>query len=353
MKPRAHLELRHDPAPRPEWAKRRGPSAYDLAKVGFFLFGLPRNAFGSIDVTNRCNLRCAHCYYYADGDDALPAELSADEWVSHLEQLKRSSGLKLPFFNATWVGGDPLIRRDVIERCKPFFRYNTVVTNGTMPLPNWPDVNWYVSIDGDEEAHEAIRDPERRYRKNGGQGIYRRVMENVRANRHLRITICSVITRANVGSIERVVKQWYEAGARAITFDFFTPIEGLPNADLWLEPEERDRAIDTLLALREIYDDFFVIPERALRLMRSENCLEVTSNCLLRDRSFSLNASGEKKGKCVMGDDADCDRCGCVAPFYLRSLTHRPMILEDLGHSASRSLRAAMSLFHPDSLAGN
>ncbi len=346
------LQLAHDPKPRAEWTTRRGPSAYDFAKVGFFLFGLPRNAFGSIDVTNRCNLRCEHCYYYADGDDRLPDELSADAWVERLEDLKRASRLKLPFFNATWVGGDPLIRRDVIERCKPFFRYNTVVTNGTMPLPDWPDVNWYVSIDGDEAAHEAMRDPEGRYRKNGGLGIYHRVRENVRRNQHLRLTICCVITRTNVHTIERVVRDWHEAGARAITFDFFTPIKGLANDDLWLDPSERDEAIDTLLALREIYGDFFVIPERALRLMRSEHCLDVTSNCLLRDRSFSLNANGQTKGKCVLGDDADCDRCGCVAPFYLRSLTHRPMILEDLGRSTSRSLRAAMTLAAPSPPAG-
>ncbi|MDG2304595.1 MAG: radical SAM protein [Candidatus Binatia bacterium] len=344
MAPHEVLELSHDPKPRPQWPARRGPSPYDFAKIGFALFGLPRNAFGSIDVTNRCNLRCTHCYYYAGDDSSLPPELSADEWVEHLEELKRSSGLKLPFFNATWVGGDPLVRRDVIERCKPFFKYNTIVTNGTMPLPDWPDVNWYVSVDGDERAHEAMRDPQGHYRKNGGRGIYHRVRENVRANQHLRITICCVITRENVSSIESVVRDWYEAGARNITFDFFTPIKGLANADLWLNPQERDDAIDKLLALREIYGDFFVIPERALRLMRSEHCMDVTTNCLLRDRSFSLNASGKTKGKCVMGNNADCDRCGCIAPFYLRSLTHRPMILEDLGRSALRSLRAAMTL---------
>jgi MoaA/NifB/PqqE/SkfB family radical SAM enzyme len=35
-----------------------------VAKVGFRLFGLPRNAFGSIDVTQKCNLRCKHCYFF-------------------------------------------------------------------------------------------------------------------------------------------------------------------------------------------------------------------------------------------------------------------------------------------------
>jgi MoaA/NifB/PqqE/SkfB family radical SAM enzyme len=34
-----------------------------------FIFGLPKFAVGSIDVTNRCNLRCEHCYFFAEVHD--------------------------------------------------------------------------------------------------------------------------------------------------------------------------------------------------------------------------------------------------------------------------------------------
>jgi sulfatase maturation enzyme AslB (radical SAM superfamily) len=338
------LELEHEPGPR---ARKSAPTAFDLAKVAFFLFGFPRNAFGSIDITKRCNLRCRHCYYYAGPEEELPDELSPEAWVERLQEIRRSQPrARFPFFSCTWVGGDPLIRKDVVERCKPFFRYNTIVTNGTIPLPNWPDVNWYVSIDGDEEVHEAIRDPEKRFRRYGRPGIYRLILENVRRNRHLGITIAYCITRQNVHCIEKVVQEWYEAGAQHITFDFFTPVEGLDDA-MWLDYSERDQVIDKLVALRRIYGDFFAIPERVLTLMRSEHCRDVTDHCLLRDRSFALDAAGQTKGKCVMGDTADCDRCGCVVPFYLRSLTHRKLILSDLGRTAvdaTRRLLAGITL---------
>jgi len=339
----ATLTLKHDPAPRP---MRGGPTTYDLAKVAFFLFGFPKNAFGSIDITSRCNLRCRHCYYFAGPEEDLPRELSADQWVARLEELRRAHPpWQFPFFNCSWVGGDPLLRKDVIERCRPYFRYNTIVTNGTIPLPNWPDVNWYVSIDGDEAIHESIRDRDQNFRKNGRPGIYARIKDNIASSRHLGVTIAYCITRDNAHCIEGVVKEWYEVGAKHITFDFYTPVEGNENDRLWLDFHERDQVLDTLVALRRIYGDFFVIPERVLNLMRSSRCRDVTDNCLLKTRSFALDASGRQKGKCVMGDIADCDRCGCVVPYYLRSLTDRPMVLQDIGRGAlSRGRQLASDL---------
>jgi MoaA/NifB/PqqE/SkfB family radical SAM enzyme len=303
-------------------------SVYDLAQVGFFFFGFPRNGFGSIDVTNRCNLRCRHCYFF---EQDLPVELTVEQWVSKLEEIKRTSPLwEFPFFNCSWVGGEPLLRQEVIERCKGFFRYNTVVTNGTIPLPEWQGVSWYVSIDGDEETHEHLRDK---------KGSYGRALRHVRERAHLGITVAYCISRANAHCLERVVRDWHAAGAKHVTFDFYTPIAGIDDRDLWVPFEERDRIIDLLIALRQIYGDFFVIPERVFRLMRSDHCQDVTDHCLLHSKSFAFDAAGRSKGKCVMGEKADCGRCGCVVPYYLRAITDRRMILEDLGRGAVQRTR--------------
>src|SRR5262245_63976792 len=109
------LRLAHRP---PAHRTRRLPTAYDLAKVGFFLFGFPRNAFGSIDVSKECNLRCRHCYFFEQDYDG---ELSVDQWIEKLEALKRESRRDWPMFQCTWVGGEPLIRKDLIERGRKYF----------------------------------------------------------------------------------------------------------------------------------------------------------------------------------------------------------------------------------------
>ena len=334
-KPGSCLTLHHEPQAR---RARRLIVPYDFAKVGFFLFGFPRYAFGSIDVSKECNLRCSHCYFFEGGDGAAPAyanrpELSVDDWIAKLEELKRStSRLKFPFFQCTWVGGEPLIRKELIDRGRKYFRFNTVVTNGTIPLPDWPDVSWYISIDGDEETHERIR---RR------KGIYRRAMRNVAERPNLSVTIAYCITRANVDCLEQAIVDWSRAGAANMTFDFYTPIGDMCDGDdgLFLPLSERDVVLDKLLALKAIYGDFFVLPERAFRMMKSDVCRPVTDNCLSSRKAFAFGPDGVQKEKCMLGPRADCNRCGCVVPFYLASLTDRRRILADLLGEASDAAR--------------
>jgi MoaA/NifB/PqqE/SkfB family radical SAM enzyme len=289
--------------------RRALPSAFDVAKVGFRLFGLPRNAFGSIDVTQKCNLRCKHCYFFEH--DQPERALSLDEWVGLLERWRRTrSRWEFPFFQCSWVGGEPLLRPEVIERCRKYFRYNLVVTNGTLPLPTWPDVDFYVSIDGDEEVHEELRQR---------KGIYRLIRQNVLSHGPDRLTIAYCITRQNAHCLERIVEDW-APHVSGFTFDFYTPMEG--NDDpLWVSCAERDPILDRLFALRRAHPDKLRVAERALRLMRSDTAATVTKDCLFARKAFAYSATGERKEKCMMGTKADCSRCGCIVPFYLHSLT--------------------------------
>lgn len=41
------------------------PSDGRGGRLRTLLLGLPHHTFGSIDVTYKCNLRCTHCYFFA------------------------------------------------------------------------------------------------------------------------------------------------------------------------------------------------------------------------------------------------------------------------------------------------
>src|SRR5258705_13955211 len=88
------------------------------AQIGkLFVSGLPKNAVGSIDVTNRCNLRCEHCYFFAE-DHAGEKELSVEKWVEKLEAMKAAGH---PMMLCPWVGGEPMVRKKLIDAGRKYF----------------------------------------------------------------------------------------------------------------------------------------------------------------------------------------------------------------------------------------
>lgn len=282
-----------------------------LAKL--MMFGMPDNAVGSIDVTKRCNLRCEHCYFFAV--DHKERELTLEEWTEKFEAMKAAGD---PMMLCTWVGGEPLVRKPLIDLGRKYFKYNTIVTNGTMELPDWTDVTWVISIDGTEEAFEKMRAP----------GIYNKIKENVKRHPDLKIQISCVITTITKDCLEDLIVEWKDLARGGIIFDFFTPVNKLDEA-LWLDWDERDAMIDKLFEFKKKYPGKINMLDSTLDLMRSQNAKKVTDNCLFKEKAFTLGADGKDKGKCMMGDTADCDKCGCVVPFYMATMNSPKLVAKE------------------------
>ena len=58
--------------------------------------------------TNRCNLKCAHCYQ--DADECDNRELSTEEAHAMISDIARA-GFKIMIFS----GGEPLMRDDIFD----------------------------------------------------------------------------------------------------------------------------------------------------------------------------------------------------------------------------------------------
>lgn len=113
-----------------------------------------------IYLTNNCNLRCSHCFMYAD--NKLENELSLDE-IKQLLSLCSENGCH----KVIYTGGEVGTRKDFIDilrHSKSLGLEVQVLTNGTVwnedeinKLSNYID-NVQISIDGfDEESNSKIR----------------------------------------------------------------------------------------------------------------------------------------------------------------------------------------------------
>jgi len=279
-----------------------------LPRLALTIAPLPKNTFCSIDVTNKCNLRCKHCYFFSYDQDHGP-ELAIDEWLEKIGAMQRG---KKPFYSCTWVGGEPLLRGELVEKGRRYFKANRVVTNGTLPLPNWPDVEFHISFDGSRELHDEIR----------GSGCYDRIKNNLTGGDYsnLKLALACCLNRNNVSCIEELIEEWRNLKSiRHILFDFFTPMRGVKE-EMWLTFDERDKILDKLQDLKSRYGDFIGGPPMTFDLMRERNRHRaVGKNCVFVNHGAAFDAWGDVKKPCVIGPQADCDRCGCIVPFSVKA----------------------------------
>jgi len=134
---------------------------------------------GSIEVTRRCNLKCAHCYNNLPlGDqEALRSELTFEEHCRILDEITGAGCLWL-----LYTGGEILARRDFLDiytYAKQKGLLTTLFTNGTLITPKIRDylVQWRpfsieITLYGrTKETHEQIT---------GIPGSYDRCMRGIR-----------------------------------------------------------------------------------------------------------------------------------------------------------------------------
>ena len=143
---------------------------------------------GSIDLTNRCNLRCIHCYL-GDKEDSpgpLRQELPAGKFISIIDEITEAGCLNLLF-----TGGEPLSRRDFSEiytHAKKKGLLVTLFTNGTLITENiielfeeLPPHNVEISLYGATAAtYEKIT---------GVSGSFRRCLDGIERLRDANINL--------------------------------------------------------------------------------------------------------------------------------------------------------------------
>ncbi len=73
-------------------------------------------------VLDTCNLRCSHCFYWKEVDDPRNAHS-----IEEIENLAKS--LKEPLELLTLTGGEPFLRKDLVEIVHLFVKYNKVTVS--------------------------------------------------------------------------------------------------------------------------------------------------------------------------------------------------------------------------------
>lgn len=265
-----------------------------------------------VDVTDRCNLRCKHCFYFREEHDSR--EMDAEEFLEGLKILKERHNIQ----SMGWSGGEPLYRAEVVQKGSKLFKLNQLFTNGTLPIPRLRGLVTFISMDGTGEVHDEVR----------GKGTYDKIMENLKPTKAKPIVFLGTFHRSNNHCLEEMVKEFSEMAPSVIGMFamLFTPLKQYKEIkdynhsitqknQLDLSWEERDQIINRLFELKKSYPRFLLNEEVVLEMMLSKNAPEATSRCNMPQRTLTLDLNLNRKLPCVLGADVDCSKCGCPFPY--------------------------------------
>lgn len=275
----------------------------------------------SIDIAANCNLRCQHCYLF--GKEHQEEGINGDD--AFLNKVREFRKQNPSIVQCTWVGGEPMFRKELLRKAVTFFPFNWVVTNGTIPIDGeWKNTSFWISIDGTEEAHNKIRQP---WKQSGNAkplyNVYKRA-KVIAKNATAPVFVHTVINKTNVGTIPDLVKEWETNGnVGGFKFSLHTPMieptkeSGMTENDekLFIGGQERLEAVKMLRTLKKIHGDFVLMSEAEIDSFLPENQKKVfDSNCRVVKGVSSVDSKFNPKKPCVMGEGMDCGKCGCVIP---------------------------------------
>lgn len=175
-------------------------------------------------ITSQCNLHCAGCYSrcnHATVDAAPVRQLTAAEWQRIFAEADE---LGVSFI--LLAGGEPMIRRDVIEAAG---QYPSILfpifTNGTFMdeeyfhlLDRRRNLVPIMSIEGNRTYTDSRR----------GSGVYDRLIQNMDELQHRDLVFGAsvTVTTQNIREVasEAFLKTLSERGCRAVIFVEFVPV---------------------------------------------------------------------------------------------------------------------------------
>jgi radical SAM protein with 4Fe4S-binding SPASM domain len=217
-------------------------------------------------LTEKCNLKCLHCYQTGERDNELSYREVDDtikEITGTLESWSTAYGLDLsPSINIT--GGEPFLRKDLFEILSVLVNKGFEVfllTNGILidrekarRLCSTGVKGVQVSIEGPEDVHDSIR----------GRGSFSASITGIKnlVNSGLEVTLNATVSQLNADHLVSMVGFASGLGVRRLGFSR-------------LVPSGRGRSLTgemlKIEAVRDLYENIFsIVPENGLEIVTGD-----------------------------------------------------------------------------------
>jgi radical SAM protein with 4Fe4S-binding SPASM domain len=193
---------------------------------------IPSLRYLELQMTDRCNLRCRHCYL----GESLHQDLSVDQIQRVLKEFEEIQGLRLLL-----SGGEPLLHPrfwEINEILRDYAFRSILLSNGTLITKEVArrllvhEVQ--ISLDGMKEGHEALR----------GNGTFEKALLAIDQlqEANIRLSVATMIHRKNLSEFDQLAS--FLQSKKIEEWNVDVPcIEGRlkKNNDLWVAPSKAGR----------------------------------------------------------------------------------------------------------------
>jgi radical SAM protein with 4Fe4S-binding SPASM domain len=189
----------------------------------------PSLRYIELQITDKCNLRCRHCYL----GDTAGHELSVEQVRYVLSEFEKMQGLRVLI-----SGGEPLLHSrfgEINEMLPDFFLRKVLFTNGVLlnreRIKSLKVDEIQVSVDGLAPSHDRIR----------GAGMFYRTIDAVRTalDAGFDVSVSTMVHRNNLGDFDGMERLFKDLGVKDWTVDVPCLAGRLrANEDLFITPEE-------------------------------------------------------------------------------------------------------------------
>jgi len=179
--------------------------------------------FAVWNLTNRCNLRCRHCYQSSQ-HRALPDELTRSEKLAVIDELGAAYVPMLAL-----AGGEPTICPDlipVLKHAKPYKMHISVATNGVTMTQRLADQLVDAGARYVEVSLDSV-DPARHDTFRGVPGMWQRAVRGakiVAETEGLRLGIAMCVHRGNYHEVRDMIEFAISIGAGCFAHFNFIPV---------------------------------------------------------------------------------------------------------------------------------
>ena len=199
-----------------------------------------------VHVTEKCNLRCQHCY-----NESWTRDLSMEHFLIIVKQFKRLLKITNTGGTVYLTGGEPLLWPHLLDAIQILTKERIpprVFTNGTLITADMAKqlsdsrVRFVqVSLDGAQETNDSIR----------GEKSFDKAITGIKHLLHqgIEVTLMVTVMKRNLSEIDQLLDLADELGVQRIAFNRFIPIGS--GSDLADEALSSAEVQEMLLLLRD------------------------------------------------------------------------------------------------------